>query len=133
VDGYGVRTTVFLKGCPLRCVWCCNSEEQQGYPEIKFAPLECDGCGRCIPICPTSAIHLDPKLGDDKVEIHRGLCTNCGKCIEVCYTAALTYFGKYYTVDELFNVVKKDEPFYRASGGGVTIGGGEPTCQALFT
>jgi glycyl-radical enzyme activating protein len=133
VDGYGVRTTVFLKGCPLRCLWCCNPEGQQGHPEIKLTPSLCDGCGRCVPICPTNAIRLEPKAGDDKIRIDRKLCTNCGKCIEVCYTGALDCFGKYYTVDELFNIVKKDEQFYRASGGGVTIGGGEPTFQPQFT
>ncbi|GAI14355.1 unnamed protein product, partial [marine sediment metagenome] len=133
VDGYGVRTTVFLKGCHLRCIWCCNPEGQQGHPEIKLTPSECDGCGRCVPICPTNAIQLAPKPGDDKLKIDRELCTNCGKCIDVCYTGALSYFGRYITVDELFNIVKKDEQFYRASGGGVTIGGGEPTFQPRFT
>jgi pyruvate formate lyase activating enzyme len=133
VDGYGVRTTVFLKGCPLRCIWCCNPEGQEGYPEIKFTPAQCDGCGRCVPICPTGAIQLDVKAGDEKLKIDRRLCTNCGKCIEVCYTGALDYFGKYISVDELFKRLKKDEQFYRASGGGITIGGGEPTFQAHFT
>lgn len=133
VDGYGVRTTVFLKGCPLSCIWCCNPEGQHGHPEIKFTPSECDGCGRCVPVCPTNAIQLEPKSGGDRIKIDRELCTNCGKCIEVCYTGALDCFGKYYTVDELFDIVKKDEQFYRTSGGGVTIGGGEPTFQPLFT
>lgn len=132
VDGYGVRTTVFLKGCPLRCIWCCNPEGQAGHPEIKFTPSECDGCGRCIPVCPSNAIHINAKPGD-KIEIDRGLCTNCGKCIEVCYTGALSWFGRYVTSVELFDTVKKDEQFYRASGGGITIGGGEPTFQPDFT
>jgi pyruvate formate lyase activating enzyme len=133
VDGYGVRTTVFLKGCPLRCIWCCNPEGQQGYPEIMFTASECDGCGRCLQICPTNAIQLNTKSGGDKSKIDRELCINCEECIEVCYTGALDCFGKYYTVDELFDMIKKDEQFYRASGGGVTIGGGEPTFQPLFT
>jgi pyruvate formate lyase activating enzyme len=133
VDGYGVRTTVFLKGCPLRCIWCCNPEGQQGYPEIMFTASECGGCGRCLQICPTNAIQLNTKSGGDKSKIDRELCTNCEECIEVCYTGALDCFGKYYTVDELFDMIKKDEQFYRASGGGVTIGGGEPTFQPLFT
>ena len=133
VDGYGIRTTVFLKGCPLRCVWCCNPEGQESHPEIKLTPSKCDACGRCVKVCPTNAIQLDLKREDDKVEIDRELCTNCGKCIEVCYTGALDYFGRYITVDELFDIVKKDEQFYRASGGGVTIGGGEPTFQPVFT
>jgi glycyl-radical enzyme activating protein len=133
VDGYGIRTTVFLKGCPLRCIWCCNPEGQLGHPEIKLTPSLCDGCGRCVPICTTNAIQLEPKSADDRIRIDRELCTNCGKCIEVCYRGALDSFGKYYTVDEVFNIIKRDEQFYRASGGGVTIGGGEPTFQPRFT
>jgi glycyl-radical enzyme activating protein len=133
VDGYGIRTTVFLKGCPLRCIWCCNPEGQESYPEIKLTSSECNGCGRCVQVCPANAIQLDLRREDDKIKINRKLCTNCGKCIEVCYTGALDYFGQYMTVDEVFDIVKKDEQFYRASGGGVTIGGGEPTFQPLFT
>ena len=131
VDGYGVRTTIFLKGCPLRCLWCCNSEGQEVNPELKFTDTLCDACGKCIKICPAEAIQLKP--GDNKITIDRGLCTDCGKCIETCYTGALGYFGRYMTVDEVFDIVKKDEPFYRASGGGVTVGGGEPTLQPAFT
>jgi len=133
VDGYGIRTTVFLKGCPLRCIWCCNPEGQEGHPEIKLIPSKCDGCGRCVQICANNAIQLDLKRGDDKIKIDRKLCTNCGECIEVCYTGALDCFGRYMTVEEVFDIVKKDEQFYRASGGGVTIGGGEPTFQPFFT
>jgi pyruvate formate lyase activating enzyme len=133
VDGYGVRTTVFLKGCPLGCFWCCNPEGQEGYSEIKFTTTLCDACGRCIEVCPTNAIQSPLKPKDDKIKIDRKLCTNCGKCIDVCYGGALDFFGKCMTVGELFNIVKKDEQFYRESGGGVTIGGGEPTFQPLFT
>jgi glycyl-radical enzyme activating protein len=133
VDGYGIRTTVFLKGCPLRCLWCCNPEGQLTHAEIKFTLSQCDGCGACVPICPANAIKLGVKPEDDKLQIDRKLCTNCGKCIEACHSGALDYFGKWMTVDEVFNAVKNDEPFYRASGGGITIGGGEPTLQPQFT
>lgn len=133
VDGYGIRTTVFLKGCPLRCLWCCNPEGQENYPEIKYAASKCNGCGRCVTICPSNAIHIDFKGNVEKAKIERKLCTNCGECIEDCYTGALDFFGRYYTVMELFEEVKKDEQFYRSSGGGVTIGGGEATSQGVFT
>jgi pyruvate formate lyase activating enzyme len=131
VDGYGIRTTVFLKGCPLRCLWCCNPEGQMGYQELKYTVTECNSCGKCLKTCPEGALRLDYVLG--KIMIHRRLCTNCGKCISVCYTGALQYFGIYYTVDEVFNIIKKDEQYYRSSGGGATIGGGEPLFQACFT
>jgi pyruvate formate lyase activating enzyme len=131
VDGYGIRTTVFLKGCPLRCLWCCNPEGQTGYPELKYSITECNNCGKCIEVCPENAIKPDTVL--EKIKIDRKLCTICGKCIDVCYTGAMQYFGTYYTVDELFNIIRKDEQYYRSSGGGATIGGGEPIFQALFT
>ena len=133
VDGYGIRTTIFLKGCPLRCIWCCNPEGQEGHPETKVTSSKCDGCGRCAQICPTDAIQVDLKRGDCEIKIDRRVCTNCGECIKGCYTGALDCFGRYMTVDEVFDIVKKDEQFYRASGGGVTIGGGEPTFQPVFT
>jgi len=133
VDGYGIRTTVFLKGCPLRCVWCCNPEGQQLHAEIKLTASECDGCGRCVELCPADAIQIDSKSEHNKVKLDRSLCTNCGKCIDVCFTGALGFFGESVTVDELFNTIKNDEQFYRSSGGGVSIGGGEPTLQPDFT
>lgn len=133
VDGYGIRTTVFLKGCPLRCLWCCNPEGQENHQEIKYTSSKCNGCGRCLDVCATNAIHIDLEGDNHKAEIDRALCTNCGKCIEVCFTGALDIFGKYYTVKELFDEIKKDAKFYHSSGGGVTIGGGEATSQAFFT
>lgn len=131
VDGYGIRTTIFLKGCPLRCLWCCNPEGQTGHPELKYTASNCNGCGKCIDVCPKGAIQINPLL--EKAQIDRKLCDNCGKCIDVCYAGALEYFGTYYTVDELFEIIKKDEQYYRSSGGGATIGGGEPTFQSRFT
>jgi pyruvate formate lyase activating enzyme len=131
VDGYGIRTTIFLKGCPLKCLWCCNPEGQAVYPEIKFTFNDCNYCGRCIDVCPKNAIKVNPLL--EKIQIDRKLCDSCGACISVCYTGALQYFGTYYAVNELFEIIKKDEQYYRSSGGGVTIGGGEPTFQPGFT
>jgi len=132
VDGHGVRTTVFLKGCPLRCIWCCNPEGQERHPEIKYTSSHCNGCGNCLPVCAAQAITLDGTGVDARIRLDRRLCNNCGECIEVCYLGALDWFGKYYTVDGLFDEVKKDEKFYAASGGGVTVGGGEPTLQPAF-
>jgi pyruvate formate lyase activating enzyme len=131
VDGYGVRTTVFLKGCPLRCVWCCNPEGQNALPELKVSPARCTGCGRCVPECPVVSIEAMPKAGN--LRIDRSVCNNCGRCVEVCHTGALEMFGGYMTVEEVFEIVKRDEAFYRTSGGGVTIGGGEATCHPEFT
>ncbi|MGB9860003.1 MAG: glycyl-radical enzyme activating protein [Moorellaceae bacterium] len=134
VDGYGIRTTVFLKGCPLRCIWCCNPEGQRGTREIKVNPSLCNGCGRCTRACPVGAISVDDSAANGvKIQLNRAICTECFRCVEVCYTGALDFFGRYVTVGELFDVVKRDEPFYRASGGGVTLGGGEPTLQYEFT
>ena len=133
VDGYGIRTTVFLKGCPLRCVWCCNPEGQKTHPELKVTVENCNGCARCVTICPNGAISLDASNIHPRLIVDRTLCNDCLKCIDVCFTGALEKFGAFYTVNELFRELKKDEQFYRASGGGVTIGGGEATLQPEFT
>ncbi len=132
VDGYGTRTTVFLKGCPLQCIWCCNPEGQKMHPELKVTASQCNGCEKCLAVCPKGAISLDEADIGFRLRVDRTRCDNCLKCIDVCFTEALDKFGTWYTVDELFNELKKDEPFYRASGGGVTIGGGEATCQPSF-
>ncbi|WP_371379419.1 glycyl-radical enzyme activating protein [Sporomusa aerivorans] len=133
VDGYGIRTTVFLKGCPLKCIWCCNPEGQAFNQELKVIAADCNGCGNCVSACPHGAIQLEKEQDDIRLDVDRKLCTNCGKCIDVCYTNALSFFGKDYTVDELFNIIQKDAIFYRSSEGGVTIGGGEATWQPEFT
>lgn len=133
VDGYGVRTTIFLKGCPLKCSWCCNPEGQRLLPEIKFTAEKCDSCGRCMEICPVQAIAENHENCEMKIRIDRELCNNCGRCIDMCCTGALEYFGSHITVEEAFNILKKDERYYNSSGGGVSIGGGEPTFQPEFT
>jgi len=132
VDGPGIRTTVFLKGCPLSCLWCCNPEGQKAHAELKVTAALCNQCGNCIPVCPEGAMRLGEKPGEDPIVVDRTRCTNCLGCVDVCYTGALESFGVYYTVDELFELVRKDERYYSDSGGGVTIGGGEPTLQAPF-
>jgi pyruvate formate lyase activating enzyme len=133
VDGHGIRTTIFLKGCPLHCLWCCNPEGQNSFPELKFTPSKCSGCSRCIDICPTGAIELCDGESKKAVRIDRQKCDNCGKCTEVCYEGSLEIFGEYKSVEDVFNNAVKDEAYYRNSGGGITIGGGEPTYHADFT
>ncbi len=133
VDGYGIRTTVFLKGCPLKCIWCCNPEGQAFQQELKVIAADCNGCGNCVSACPQGAILMENQPGGILLTVDRKLCNHCGRCIDVCYTNALSFFGKEYTVEELFNIIQKDAIFYRSSDGGVTIGGGEATWQPEFT
>ena len=133
VDGPGVRTTVFLKGCPLRCVWCCNPEGQKLAPEIRLTKSKCNACGRCAMVCPIRIVTVGAHDDEEKVRIKRDACTGCGECINACPTGALGWFGTHMTVNELFERVRKDDKYYRNSGGGVTIGGGEPTLSPSFT
>lgn len=133
VDGHGVRTTVFLKGCPLRCLWCCNPEGQAECPEIKITSGKCNRCEKCMRICPNRAILLNGEGENVRVSIDRDLCTNCKECIDVCFTGALEVFGKDMSAGEVFHIVQQDRLYYQYSGGGVTIGGGEPTSQPSFT
>ncbi|MHB1153223.1 MAG: glycyl-radical enzyme activating protein [Eubacteriales bacterium] len=124
-DGPGIRTTVFMKGCNLRCYWCHNPESILSKPQIQYFEKKCIGCRLCA-ICPNSAHTFKEGHIYD-----RSLCTDCGKCAEVCYSEAIILTGKEYGVNELFNEIKKDEPFY-TNGGGVTFSGGEPLLQAEF-
>lgn len=127
-DGPGLRTTVFLKGCPLQCLWCSNPESQKGTPQMMYFENMCTGCGACMEACPNGAvIALDGKFGRDVEK-----CTDCGKCAEVCPNKAREMSGKIMTVDEVMEVVRKDALFYENSGGGVTFGGGEPTAGGQF-
>ena len=131
VDGWGVRTTIFLKGCPLRCNWCCNPEGQRKNIELKYTSDDCNGCGNCTPACPKGAISM---AGENKniVEIDRTLCDDCLLCVDSCYVNALSSFGKMYTVDEIFKEIERDQSYYGAEGG-LTIGGGEATIYPEFT
>ncbi len=127
-DGPGIRTTVFMKGCPLRCLWCHNPEGQEFFPQIAFNDSRCIGCKGCVDACPQGAI----KFTEDGSRTDGGKCQNCGKCAEVCPTGARELVGKYMTAEEVFSEVERDTLFYRSSGGGVTVGGGEPTMQPRF-
>ena len=109
VDGPGIRTTVFFKGCNLRCAWCHNPESQSPKPQLMFYKNKCTGCGKCREKCPHSL----------------EFCDTCGKCAIYCPTDARSVCGKEYTVDEILSVVLKDKIFYETSGGGVTFSGGE--------
>jgi pyruvate formate lyase activating enzyme len=129
VDGYGIRTTIFLKGCPLRCIWCCNPEGQSFSPELKVMRDKCNGCGRCIKICKQRALSLDV---ENKVVIDREKCAACLACVDYCYTDALDQYGVWHSVDEIFEIIQRDKSYYAASGGGATIGGGEATWQPQF-
>jgi pyruvate formate lyase activating enzyme len=133
-DGVGIRTLVFLKGCPLRCQWCSNPESQSPKPDLGFIAARCVGieaCGApCVPACPLGALRLD---GGGKVVVDRDHCDACGKCVVPCGHDALKVVGREMTVAEVMKEIEKDRPFYRRSGGGVTIGGGEPLAQYRFT
>jgi pyruvate formate lyase activating enzyme len=132
-DGTGMRTNVFLKGCSLRCKWCSNPESIHPKPELAYNLSKCigtDQCGFCLKECPESAIFkID---SDTKVRINWDLCTNCGKCVPVCPPQALYLFGHEMTVDEVLAEVEQDSSFYRDSGGGITLSGGECQLQADF-
>jgi pyruvate formate lyase activating enzyme len=132
-DGPGIRTTVFLKGCSLRCKWCCNPESIHPKQELAYNLKKCIGekeCGLCLKECPEMAISVMPS--DGKVRIDWDLCTNCGKCVPVCPPNALYLFGREMTVDEVLAEVEQDGAFYRESGGGITVSGGECLLQSDF-
>lgn len=133
-DGPGIRTTVFLKGCSLRCKWCSNPESIHPKPELAYNPSKCIGkneCGLCLKECPESAIFTVDS--DARVGINWDLCTNCGKCVPVCPSIALYQFGREMTVDEVLDEVEQDSSFYHESGGGLTLSGGECQLQPEFS
>ena len=120
-DGDGIRTSVFFKGCPLKCQWCHNPETQRYERELECDPEKCTGCGACARICPSQAITMK----EGKPVLNREACTLCGKCENFCPAGIREVVGREYTVKELVKELMKDQIFYEDSGGGVTFSGGE--------
>jgi len=132
-DGPGIRCTVFLKGCPLRCLWCANPESNAAHPELMTYTNKCKGCGRCIPKCPNNAISLVRGETDQLVAVtDRNKCINCGACT-VCPFKARELAGKMTTVRQAIEKVKRDKVFFEGSGGGMTISGGEALAHPDFS
>jgi pyruvate formate lyase activating enzyme len=142
-DGPGIRTTVFLKGCPLRCPWCHSPESQSFKPQLSWMDIRCVGvekCGLCLNVCPKNAItlgDLKKSLVDDNeiqlIKVSRKLCDDCGECANVCTAKALFISGTEYTVEQIMERIRKDIPFFNTTQGGITISGGEPLSQPIFT
>jgi glycyl-radical enzyme activating protein len=127
-DGPGIRTTVFLKGCNMTCWWCHNPESKGRRPEIFYFCTKCKSCGKCVTICPAKAHRIDQ--GEHFID--RDKCLVCGKCAEQCPVEAMKVIGNSRTAEDVLAEVLEDRHYYSASGGGVTISGGEPMMQADF-
>lgn len=127
-DGPGIRTTVFFKGCPMRCRWCANPESQKQALEIAHLKNECILCGRCMDTCPQEAI----RVSDTEHVLDRARCDLCGKCVEICPAEALQLMGRMVSAKDLYAEVASDRSFWERSGGGVTLSGGEPLVQHGF-
>jgi pyruvate formate lyase activating enzyme len=129
-DGPGIRTTVFMKGCPLSCKWCQNPESKKSYPELMTHDDRCIGCGKCVEVCREQAITINTEFGR---RIDRSRCNRCFDCVDVCPADALTRVGEHLSIEQVLTEIEKDEAFIYRSDGGVTLSGGEPLLQGPFT
>jgi len=129
-DGPGIRTSIFLKGCPLQCVWCHNPEGISPEISIWYNKSICIACGKCVDVCPTKALTLTKT--DRPIEINYKKCNVTGNCVKICPTGALQFTGYSSTVTDIMSEIRKDSLFYKTSGGGITLTGGEPTNQPRF-
>lgn len=127
-DGPGIRTTVFLQGCNLRCFWCHNPESVTPRPQVQFFRDKCIACGACVEACPRGAQVL---LDHQRIYL-RDICESCGRCADACFARALVVKGQALSVEQVIAQVDEDRPYYEASGGGVTFSGGEPLLQLEF-
>jgi pyruvate formate lyase activating enzyme len=129
-DGPGIRTTVFIKGCPLSCAWCSNPESKSPKPQLIVRDIKCQGCGNCVRVCPCKAVTIEET---GKRVINWELCDNCLECVPGCLYHSLNISGRTVRVNDVVKEALKDNIFYQRSGGGVTISGGEPLGQHEFT
>lgn len=128
-DGPGIRTVVFLKGCNMRCKWCHNPETWSHKIQLQYLYEKCINCGTCISVCPYDVL----VKSSNKISLIFEKCDNCGLCVDACCTGAMSLIGKEVSPDELFHEIEKDIPFFKNSGGGVTLSGGEPLLQKDFS
>ena len=127
-DGFGIRTTAFLKGCNLHCDWCHNREGIAPEMQLAYRPERCTGCGACAAVCPSEAQQFQNGVHT----LERSRCVRCFRCTQVCFSGALEQVGKTWTVEELVETLATDQPYFQTSGGGVTLSGGEVMCQLDF-
>jgi pyruvate formate lyase activating enzyme len=133
-DGPGLRTTLFVKGCPLHCPWCHNPETQSQKKELYYYPENCTKCGRCVDVCPTGASNIQINSNNEPyLNLDRNLCIGCMKCVDVCLSGAREEIGQDLSFDEIIKEALADRPFFKNSGGGISISGGEPLLFSEFT